>query len=158
MVSEDLTTNIAIQNANDNGFSSAVNNLAEENYAAVCFPLHDTPVNASTSSARKFPLPRIDTGRSTATVIQMSLQIELVSAVTGTYRAKIVDGVGTQLQFTIVSITSPDTTGYGVLTFSRVITTVTSGSAADTGQDYFVEVTSTNPATIKKAFVTLWIK
>ena len=158
MASEDLTTNIGIQNNNSTNFATEVAKLVEENYAAVCFPLHDTPVNSSTSSARKFPLPRIDTGRSTARVIQMSLQIELVSAVTGTYQAKIVDGAGATLQFTIVSIPSPNTTGYAANTFSRVITTGTSGSAADTSQDYFVEVTSTNAATIKKAFVTLWIK
>lgn len=158
MVSEDLSTNIVTQNTNSSNFATEVAKLVEENYSPVCFPLHDTAVSSATSSTRKFPLPRIDTGRSTAKVVQMSLQIELASAVTGSYYARIVDGAGVTLQFTIVSITSPSTTGYGANTFSRIITTGVSGSAADTSQDYFVEVTSTNAATIQKAFVTLWIK
>jgi len=160
MVSEDLPTDIASQNANNSNFATEVAKLVEDNYAAVCFPLHDTAVNPATSSIRKFPLPRIDSGRSTAIVVQMSLQIELASAVTGTYTAQIVGGLGGGIlhQSTVVSITSPATTGYGANTFSQVITTGVSGSAANTSQDYFVQVISANSATIKKAFITLWIK
>lgn len=158
MVSEDLSTSFGIQNTNSSNFANEVAKLVEDNYAPVCFPLHDTSVSSSSFAGRKFPLPRIDSGRSTATVVQMSLQIELASAVTGAYVAKIVDGTGTLLQSTVVNVTSPSVTGYGANTFLQIITTGVSGSAADTGQDYFVEITSTNAATIKKAFVTLWIK
>ena len=150
----------ATQDANDTAFGTQVGNLVEDNYAAVCFPLHDTSVNSSSFAGRKFPLPRIDTGRSTAKVVQMSFQIELDSAVTGNYLAQITDGAGTIFNFAIVGITSPATTGYSVATFTRSIQTAVSGSAADTSADYFVEVTSQYPvsATIRKAFVTLWIK
>ena len=160
MVSEDLTANIVSQSTNNSNFATEVAKLVEDNYAAVCFPLHDTAVSSATSSTRKFPLPRIDSGRSTAKVMQMSLQIELASAVTGNYLAQITNGAGVTYQFAIVGVTSPATTGYVVATFSQPILTAVSGSAADTSQDYFVEVTSQYPvsATIKKAFVTLWIK
>lgn len=148
----------SVQDSNDTAFGTQVGNLVEGNYAPVCFPVHDTTVSLSVFSGRKFPLPRIDSGRSTATAVQMSLQIELASAVTGDYYAEITDSSGTVLEDVVVTLTSPTVSGYGVSTFAEPIFTAVSGSAADTSVDYFVQVRSQNTADIKKAFVTLWIK
>lgn len=158
LVVESGPTSKATQDANDTSFGTQVGNLVEDNYAAVCFPLHDTTVNSAVVSTRKFPLPRIDSGRSTATVVQMSLQIELTSAVTGNYYAQITNSGGSPIQGVAVLLTSPTLSGYNYSTFSQPILTAVSGSAADTAQDYFVQIISQNTATIKKAFVTLWIK